>query len=65
MSRSVEYMAALFIIFAGLLSCVAILLVPGLIENFRSGRFLAISALLVGTAFFAILAKRNRDQLIE
>lgn len=65
MSRSAEYRAALFIILAGLLSCVAVLLVPGLVDNFRTGRLLTISALLIGTAFFAILAKRNRNQLSE
>lgn len=65
MSKSVEYRAALFIMLASLLACVAILLVPGLVENFRTGRLLTILALLVGTAPFAILAKRNRDQLTE
>lgn len=65
MSRSAEYSAALFIILASLLSCVDILLVPGLVENFRTSRLLTILALLVGTASFAILAKRNRDQLTE
>lgn len=65
MSRSVEYRTALFIVLASLLGCVAILLVPGLVENFGAGRLLTIFALLVGAASFAILAKRSRDQLTE
>lgn len=65
MSRAVEYRAAVFIMLAAILACVAILLVPGLFENFRTGRLLTILVLLVGTASFAALAKRNRDQLAE
>lgn len=65
MSKPHEYRAALFILGVGVLGAVAILLVPGLFEEFRTGRLVALLALMVGVIGFAIAAKRNRKQMTE
>lgn len=65
MSESRQYSAALFIVGAGVFGAVAIVLVPGLFEEFRTGRLFATLALMVGVIVFAIAAKRNRGQITQ
>ena len=62
MSKSSENRAALFIIGAGVLGMAAVVLVPGLFEEFRTGRLVATLVLMVGVIAMAGAAKRNREQ---
>lgn len=58
-------LSAAYIIVGGVLGAVAILLVPGLFEEFRPGRLATILGLMVGVAVFAVAAKRNREQMTQ
>lgn len=65
MSKSPEKRASRFIIGVGVLSAVAVLLVPGLFEEFRTGRLVAIIALIIVASVFAIAAKHNLKRMVE
>jgi Flp pilus assembly protein TadB len=59
MSGSNESRAAFFILSVGVLSAVAIMLIPGLFVEFHTGRLFIIAGLLLAVAGCAIAASRN------
>lgn len=59
MSRSNESRAVFFILSVGVLSAVAIMLIPGLFVKFQAGRLFIIVGLLLAVAGCAIVARRN------
>jgi len=65
MNKSREYLAAFFILGVAALSAVAIILVPGLVEEFQAGRLVIIAGLLGAAGGCAVVAKRNRRLITE
>ena len=55
-----EYRPAFFIIGAALLGAVAVMLVPGLFDDFGASRFVAVLVLTAGAVCCAVAAVRNR-----
>lgn len=63
MNRIHEYRAAFFILGSGVLGAVAIVLIPGLFEEFRTGRLVTILGLTAGAVGLAIAAKWSRRRI--
>ena len=55
-----EYRPAVFIIGAALLGAAAVILVPGLFDDFGTPRLVAVLALTSGAVCSAVAALRNR-----
>jgi len=65
MNKSREYLAAVFILGVAAFSAAAIMLIPGLFEEFQAGRLVIIAGLM-GAAFgCSVPAKRNRRLITE
>ena len=60
MNTTREYRPAFFIIAAALLGAPAVILVPGLFEDFGTTRLVAVLGLMAGAVCFAVAAVRNR-----
>ncbi|KAD3720614.1 hypothetical protein GD627_07350 [Arthrobacter yangruifuii] len=60
MNTTREYRPAFFIIGAALLAAAAVILVPGLFDDFGTPRLVAVLALTAGAVCFAVAAVRNR-----
>lgn len=65
MGKSREYLAAFFILGVAALSAVAMMLVPGLFEEFQAGRLVIIMGLLGAAGSCAVAAQRNRRIITE
>ena len=65
MSKPSANRAALFIIGAGVLGAVTVVMVPGLFEGFRTGRLVAVLVLMAGVITLAGVAKRNREKVTD
>lgn len=65
MNRSREYLAAFFILGVAALSVGAIMLIPGLVEEFKAGRLGIIVGLMGAAGGCAVAAKRNRRLITE
>ncbi|MCC3271340.1 hypothetical protein MUK71_09505 [Arthrobacter zhangbolii] len=60
MNTTREYRPAFFIIGAALLGALAVILTPGLFENFGSVRLVTVLVLTAGALCFAVAASRSR-----
>ncbi|MBO0596308.1 hypothetical protein I2485_13900 [Nesterenkonia sp. E16_7] len=60
-----ERRAVIFILAVAVLGAVAVLLVPGLFEEFQAWRLVSIVVLLAAAIGFGIAARRNRRLLSE
>lgn len=65
MNEPREYLAAFFILGVAALSAVAIVLIPGLFEEFQAGRLVIIAGLMGAAVGCAVAAKRNRRLITE
>ena len=60
MTTTREYRPAFFIIGAAFLGALAVILTPGLFENFGSVRLVTVLVLTAGALCFAVSASRSR-----
>ncbi|MCC3265208.1 hypothetical protein MUG94_10130 [Arthrobacter gengyunqii] len=60
MNTTREYRPAFFIIGAALLGVLAVILTPGLFDEFGTARLVAVLALTAGAVCFAVAAVRLR-----
>jgi len=60
MNRTQKYRKAVFIAGVGLFGAIAVVLIPGLFAEFRTGRLIAVLVLLAGIVVFAVAANLPR-----